>query len=146
MGSQPAATFSHCFGAPFMTLPPGRYAELLGEKLRTHKAQTWLINTGWSGGGPGVGQRIALPYTRALIDAIHNNTLKNSEFEVDPIFGLHFPKSCASVPAELLNPRNAWADKAAYDAQAGHLAKLFKENFAKFANVSDAIRKAGPLV
>ena len=146
MGNQPSATFSHCFGAPFMTLPPSRYAELLGEKLRTHKAQTWLINTGWSGGGPGVGQRIALPYTRALIDAIHNNTLKNSEFEVDPIFGLHFPKSCASVPAEMLNPRNAWADQAAYDAQARHLAKLFNENFAKFVNVSDAIRKAGPLV
>jgi phosphoenolpyruvate carboxykinase (ATP) len=146
MGSQPSATFSHCFGAPFMTLPPSRYAELLGEKLRTHKAQTWLINTGWSGGGPGVGQRIALPYTRALIDAIHNNTLKNSQFEVDPIFGLHFPKSCASVPAEMLNPRNAWADQAAYDTQARHLAKLFNENFAKFANVSEAIRKAGPLV
>ncbi len=146
MGNQPSATFSHCFGAPFMTLPPGKYAELLGDKLRMHKTRTWLINTGWSGGGPDKGNRIPLPYTRALIDAIHDGSLNNVEMAVDPIFGLHYPKACASVPSEMLNPRNAWSDKAEYDKQAHHLAKLFKDNFAKFANVSDAIRKAGPLV
>lgn len=146
LGNQPAATFSHCFGAPFMTLPPSRYAELLGEKLRTHKAQTWLVNTGWTGGGPGQGQRIALPYTRALIEAIHNHSLQGCEYETDPIFGLEIPKSCPTVPTEILNPRNAWADPAAYDLQAQHLAKLFNENFAKFKNVSPAIQNAGPRI
>jgi phosphoenolpyruvate carboxykinase (ATP) len=127
-----------------MTLPPSRYAELLGEKLRTHRAQTWLINTGWTGGGPGLGQRIALPHTRALVEAIHNNTLKTCEYETDEIFGLAYPKNCPTVPSEILNPRNAWSDPSAYDVQARHLANLFQENFAKFKNVSPAIAKAGP--
>jgi phosphoenolpyruvate carboxykinase (ATP) len=146
MDNQPSATFSHCFGAPFMTLPPTQYAELLGERLRTHKANTWLINTGWTGGGPGVGQRIPLPYTRALIDAIHNNTLSSKEMEIDPIFGLEYVKTCNSVPSELLNARRAWANEAAYDEQARKLAGLFRTNFAKFANVSEAIQNAGPRV
>jgi phosphoenolpyruvate carboxykinase (ATP) len=129
-----------------MTLPPTQYAELLGERLRTHKANTWLINTGWTGGGPGVGQRIPLPYTRALIDAIHNNTLSSKEMEIDPIFGLEYVKTCNSVPSELLNARRAWANEAAYDEQARKLAGLFRTNFAKFANVSEAIQNAGPRV
>lgn len=146
LDNQPSATFSHCFGGPFMTLPPTRYAELLGERLRTHNANTWLINTGWTGGGPGVGQRIPLPYTRALIDAIHNNTLNSKEMDIDPIFGLQYVKSCNSVPSELLNPRSSWANEASYDEQALHLAKLFRDNFAKFSGVSAEIKAAGPRV
>lgn len=146
MDNQPSATFSHCFGAPFMTLPPTQYAELLGERLKVHKANTWMINTGWTGGGPGVGQRIPLPYTRSLIDAIHQNTLNPKEMDVDPIFGLQYVKSCHSVPSELLNPRASWPNEASYDEQALHLANLFAENFKKFAGVSEAIRAAGPRI
>src|SRR4051812_31340928 len=142
-GKEPTATVSTCFGAPFMILRPKVYAELLGKRLEEHTAQCWLVNTGWSGGRYGVGKRMSLKYTRAMVTAAVNGTLLKSEFETDPAFGLTIPKSLAGVPSELLNPRNAWADKADYDKTAAHLAELFAKNFEKF-EVSDKIRNAGP--
>ncbi len=146
LGSEPAAVFSTCFGAPFMTLPPRRYAELLGKKLREHHATAWLLNTGWTGGGFGHGRRISLPHTRALVDAIMSDGLADVEYQVDPIFGLQIPTTCPGVPAEILDPRTAWADPSAYDEQAHKLAARFVENFRRFDGVDAAIRDAGPSV
>ncbi len=122
LGTEPSTTFSTCFGAPFMTLPPRRYADLLGAKLRRHRADVWLLNTGWTGGGYGQGKRISLPHTRALVDAIMNGSLADASYATDPIFGLEYPVSCPGVPPEILNPRNTWPDPLAYDAQAARLA------------------------
>ncbi len=144
LGAEPSAVFSTCFGAPFMTLPPRRYADLLGQKLREHQAGAWLLNTGWTGGGFGQGQRISLPHTRALVDAIMNNRLAGVDYRVDPIFGLESPTSCPGVPGKILDPRAAWADPATYDTQAHKLAARFIENFQKFAGVDPAIAAAGP--
>jgi phosphoenolpyruvate carboxykinase (ATP) len=144
LGSEPKADFSTCFGAPFMTLPPYRYADLLGAKLRRHRVSAWLINTGWTGGGFGQGRRIALPHTRALVDAIMGGKLRDVPFAVDPIFGLNTPQACPGVPAEILNPRAAWPDPVAYDEQALRLARRFHENFTRFAHVDPAIQAAGP--
>src|SRR4051794_35170762 len=105
LGNEPEAVFSTCFGAPFMTLPPRRYADLLGAKLRVHRASAWLVNTGWTGGPSGKGRRISLSHTRALVDAIMTGALRHTPFETDPIFGLEYPESCPGVPRELLNPR-----------------------------------------
>lgn len=144
--TEPKATFSACFGAAFMVWHPSKYAELLADRLRKHKAQAWLVNTGWSGGGPGVGQRMKLKITRAIIDAIHDGSLAAAPTQQDPIFGLHIPESCANVPSEILVPRNAWTDGAAYDAAAAKLANLFRENFAKFeAGATPEIKAAGPI-
>ncbi len=132
LGKEPQATFSACFGMPFLPLHPTRYAELLGQKLVQHAATVWLINTGWSGGAYGVGERIDIRYTRAMIDAAIEGKLDDAEFEEEPFFGLQIPKAIEGVPSEILNPRNTWADKEAYDAQAFHLAKLFVENFQKY--------------
>src|SRR3954454_24331763 len=115
LGQEPSAVFSACFGAPFMTLPPRRYADLLGAKMRRHQVSAWLLNTGWAGGGFGKGRRIALPHTRSLVDAIMTGKLRDVPFIVDPIFGLTSPVACPGVPAEILNPRDAWSDPAAYD-------------------------------
>ena len=143
--TEPQATFSACFGAPFLVWHPARYAEMLAEKLNKHGATTWLVNTGWSGGGYGVGKRMKLAYTRAIIDAIHDGSLHNAPTVTDPVFGLQVPTVCAGVPGEVLVPRNTWADGAAYDAAAAKLAWLFHKNFAQFADASsDAIRNAGP--
>ena len=142
---EPEATFSTCFGAPFMVLHPGVYADLLGKQMARHNAACWLVNTGWSGGPYGVGRRMKIAYTRAMIRAILNGTLANTATTPDPIFGVSVPVSCADVPDEVLQPRNTWGDKDAYDRQAKDLARRFNENFKKYeAGVSEAVRAVAP--
>ncbi len=144
--TEPKATFSTCFGAPFLPLPASTYARMLGEKIERHDAQCWLVNTGWTGGPYGVGSRMKLAYTRAMVDAAISGKLDGVETRQDPIFGLHVPVSVPGVPDEVLMPRNTWADPAAYDEQAKKLAAMFRENFEKFAaDVSEAVRAAGPI-
>jgi phosphoenolpyruvate carboxykinase (ATP) len=143
MGKDPAPEFSTCFGAPFLPLAPHVYAEMLGKRLKQHNADCWLVNTGWSGGKFGVGKRMALKITRALVNAALGGLLEKVEFTTEPAFGLHIPVSCPEVPSEILNPRNSWADKEAYDRTAAELAGRFEANFAKF-DASDEIRAAGP--
>ena len=145
--TEPKATFSACFGAPFLPLHPGQYAEMLGKKLKQHKVNVWMINTGWSGGPYGIGHRMKLSYTRAMITAALNGELENVAFEEHPVFGMMMPKECPGVPSEVLNPRNTWDDKAAYDAKAIHLAQEFKKNFEKYASgVSEEILAAAPKI
>jgi phosphoenolpyruvate carboxykinase (ATP) len=142
---EPEATFSACFGQPFMVWHPTKYAELLAERLKKHSAQCWLVNTGWSGGGYGTGSRMKLKYTRAIVDAIHSGELAKVETVDDPIFGLAVPKTCSNVPTEILTPKNTWTEKASYDTTAKKLAALFNDNFKKYADqASEAVRKAGP--
>lgn len=142
---EPEATFSTCFGAPFMVLHPGVYADLLGKLMAKHDAVCWLVNTGWSGGPYGVGQRMKIGYTRAMIRAILNGSLAQVETQADPIFGVNIPVSCPDVPNEVLQPRNTWEDKDAYDRQAHDLARRFNENFKKYeAGVSEAVRAVAP--
>ena len=142
---EPEATFSTCFGAPFMVLHPGVYADLLGKQMARHNAACWLVNTGWSGGPYGVGQRMKISYTRAMIRAILNGSLAQTETTPDPIFGVNVPVSCPEVPDHVLQPRNTWTDKDAYDAAAKDLARRFNENFKKYeAGVSDAVRAVAP--
>lgn len=137
--TEPQATFSACFGKAFLPLHPGKYAKMLGEKLKSNpNINVWLVNTGWTGGPYGVGSRMKLSYTRAMITAALNGSLNKVEFEVHPVFGYMMPSSCPNVPAELLNPRNTWADKSAYDAQANKLAHMFVSNFEQFAAGVDA--------
>jgi phosphoenolpyruvate carboxykinase (ATP) len=143
MGKEPQATFSTCFGSPFLPLTPKIYAEMLGRRLREHNAQCWLVNTGWQGGRFGVGRRMDLPYTRAMVRAIVDGKLKNAEFEVEPAFGLSIPKTVPDVPSELLRPRNTWVDKAGYDQAAAELADRFAKNFDNF-DAPEAVRSAGP--
>ncbi|MEZ6112222.1 MAG: phosphoenolpyruvate carboxykinase (ATP) [Pirellulaceae bacterium] len=143
--TEPQATFSPCFGGPFLVWHPGKYAELLADRIKRHNANVWLVNTGWSGGAYGVGKRIKLGNTRAIIDAIHSGELSDAPTQADPVFGLQVVTKCPGVPDEILVPRNAWADKAKFDETARKLAKLFSDNFAKYADgVSDAIKSAGP--
>ena len=142
---EPSATFSACFGAAFLVHHPTVYAKLLAEKIRKQGSHTWLVNTGWSGGGYGVGKRMSLKYTRAIIDAIHDGSLKGVEFRIDPLFGFQIPKTCNGVPDEILNPKSTWPDASAYDAAAVKLAKLFQTNFKKFETASnEEISSAGP--
>src|SRR6187397_2117723 len=115
--TEPKATFSTCFGAPFLPLPPGRYATMLGEKIAKHNAKVWLVNSGWTGGAYGVGSRMKIAHTRAMINAALSGELDNVGFEVDPMFNLEIPKGCPNVPADVLQPKTTWADKSAYDAQ-----------------------------
>jgi phosphoenolpyruvate carboxykinase (ATP) len=139
--TEPEAEFSACFGAPFLPLPPMTYAQLLGEKVEEHGADVWLVNTGWSGGGYGVGQRMSIAHTRAIVTAILNGDLKNVEMRTDPVFGFQVPTTCPGVPAEVLVPRNTWTDGAAYDQQAADLVTRFRTNFAKFADqVTDEVK------
>ena len=143
--TEPQATFSTCFGAPFMVLHPGVYADLLGKKMAEHKVNCWLVNTGWSGGPYGEGQRMKISYTRAMIRAILTGTLASIETEPDPVFGLNIPVSCPDVPSEVLIPRNTWKDKAAYDEKARDLARRFNENFKKYSDgVSEGVRAVAP--
>ena len=143
--TEPTATFSTCFGAPFMVLSPSVYANLLGEKVAQHNVAVWLVNTGWSGGPYGVGQRIKIAYTRALVGAALNGALDQVPTVDDPIFGVAVPVTCPGVPADVLTPRNTWADPAAYDTQARKLAAMFNENFKTFAaDVTPEVRAAGP--
>jgi phosphoenolpyruvate carboxykinase (ATP) len=141
--TEPQATFSTCFGAPFMPLAPKVYAEMLGRRLREHNAQCWLVNTGWQGGPYGIGKRMSLPYTRAMVNALVEGELNNVEFEIEPSFGLSIPQSVPGVPSELLNPRNSWKDKLAYDKRAADLAERFEKNFQQF-DAPNEIREAGP--
>jgi phosphoenolpyruvate carboxykinase (ATP) len=144
---EPEATFSACFGAPFLARHPLVYAELLAEKIRTYDANVWLVNTGWSGGAYGTGSRIKLPLTRAIIDAIHDGALEGVSYVEDPTFGFRVPTSCPGVPSGILVPRDTWADGTAYDAQASKLARLFREHFAPYEErASDAIRSAAPRI
>ncbi|HEX8073024.1 MAG TPA: phosphoenolpyruvate carboxykinase [Pyrinomonadaceae bacterium] len=143
--TEPEATFSTCFGAPFMVLHPGVYAKLLGSKIEEHKAACWLVNTGWSGGPYGTGQRMKIAHTRAMIRAILNGSLAAVETQPDPVFGVHVPTSCPGVPAEVLTPRNTWPDAEAYDRKARELARRFNDNFKKYeSGVTEAVRAAAP--
>ncbi len=138
--TEPQATFSACFGEPFMPLNPVEYANLLGEKIRKHGSDVWLVNTGWTGGPHGVGSRMKLSYTRAMITAILDRTLAEIETEEEPYFGLHVPVRCPGVPDEVLMPSKTWDDQSAYDAKAKDLANRFAENFKKYANqVTEAV-------
>src|SRR3954471_1324276 len=139
---EPQATFSTCFGAPFMPRPPKLYAEMLGNRMRQHGAQCWLVNTGWYGGPYGTGQRMSLPYTRLMVRAAIDGQLNAAEFVRENAFGLMVPKHIDGIPERLLNPRNAWADKLAYDAKATDLAQRFAKNFEKFDAPAE-VRAAG---
>jgi len=143
--TEPEATFSACFGAPFLPRHPGEYAKMLGERLHTHRSRVWFVNTGWSGGRYGVGNRVKLSYTRAMVGAALAGELDQVETTVDPIFGLSVPSEVPHVPSEVLNPRDTWADGADYDAAAEKLAAMFRKNFGRFeAQVPDEVKAAGP--
>ncbi|HEX2980809.1 MAG TPA: phosphoenolpyruvate carboxykinase (ATP) [Anaerolineaceae bacterium] len=146
LGAEPQATFSTCFGAPFLPLHPRVYAEILGEKIVRHNAKVWLVNTGWTGGPFGIGKRIHLPYTRAMVRAALTHQLDTVPLRVDPIFGLSIPTTCPEVPADVLDPRKTWADPEAYDRQARTLVASFEKNFEQFRQeVSPDVVSAGPM-
>jgi phosphoenolpyruvate carboxykinase (ATP) len=145
--TEPKSTFSACFGAPFLPLHPGKYAELLGQKMKEQQVKVWLVNTGWSGGPYLKGSRIPLSYTRAMITAALEGQLDAVETQPHPLFGMNMPKSCPGVPSELLNPRDTWTDKIAYDEMAEQLASWFLKNFEKYADqVSEEILTAAPRI
>ena len=145
LGPEPEATFSTCFGAPFMPRHPSVYAKLLGERIARHDTACWLVNTGWSGGAYGVGSRMKIEYTRALLRAALDGSLAGVEVALDPGFGLYVPQACSGVPAEVLNPRDTWADKAAYDRTARDLVGRFHANFTVFdPYVTEAVKAAAP--
>ena len=144
--TEPVTAFSACFGAPFMPLHPTKYAEMLSEKMQKAGVNVWLVNTGWSGGPYGVGSRMSLKITRGLISAALNGELDNVEFEKHEIFGLNMPKTCPNVPENVLNPKNTWEDKEAYDQKANALANAFNKNFEKFAEyANEDILAAAPI-
>src|SRR6185312_14165039 len=142
--TEPKATFSTCFGEPFLPLDPMVYAKMLGERVQQHQAKCWLINTGWTGGGFGVGARMKLSYTRAMVQAALDGALDKAAYTADPIFGLDIPHAVPGVPGEVLNPANTWKDKAAYEAAAKNLAGLFRKNFERFTSATAEIKAAGP--
>ncbi|MEG8946552.1 phosphoenolpyruvate carboxykinase [Rosettibacter firmus] len=143
--TEPKATFSTCFGAPFMALHPSVYAKLLGDKIKQHNVKCWLINTGWTGGPYGEGHRVKIEYTRAMLNAALNGELDNTEIYEENFFGLRVPKQINGIPSEILNPRNTWIDKNKYDDTAKKLVGMFKENFKNFESyASEEIIKAGP--
>jgi phosphoenolpyruvate carboxykinase (ATP) len=141
--TEPQTTFSACFGQAFLPLHPTKYAEMLGKKMKENNVNVWLINTGWSGGSYGVGSRMKLSYTRAMITAALEGQLDKVSFEAHPVFGVNMPTSCPNVPNEILNPRNTWADKAAYDKKANELAEAFNKNFSKFSDFANEELLAG---
>jgi phosphoenolpyruvate carboxykinase (ATP) len=143
--TEPEATFSACFGAPFMALPTLTYAKLLGEKIAKHKVDVWLLNTGWSGGPYGTGDRIKLSATREMVKAVLSGAMKDAPMTKDPIFGIGVPDSCPGVPSEILAPRKTWKDPAAYDKKARELAGMFERNFKENATDAPAeVSQAGP--
>lgn len=143
--TEPQTTFSACFGKAFLPLHPGKYADLLGDKLKKGNVNVWLVNTGWTGGSYGVGERIKLKFTRAMITAALKGELNGVEYDTLPVFNFPFPKSCPNVPSEILNPKNTWADKAGYDVTLNKLAQQFAKNFEQFeSGCSEEIIKAGP--
>ena len=147
LGKEPEATFSTCFGAPFLVLKPSVYANLLRENIAKHRAHCWLVNTGWTGGPVGEGSRMKISYTRAMINAALEGKLENVRYETDPVMGLQVPLECPGVPSEMLKPRNTWRDVRAYDAKANELAARFEENFSQFqTDVPEEVRAAGPRV
>jgi phosphoenolpyruvate carboxykinase (ATP) len=144
---EPSATFSPCFGGPFLVWHPSKYAELLAAKMKQWDSRVWLVNTGWSGGAYGTGQGIKLGYTRAIVDAIHSGLLVKAEMQPDPVFGFDVVTQCSNVSSEILVPRNVWSDKAAYEATAKKLGTLFTRNFAQYeTGVSAEVKSAGPVV
>lgn len=144
--TEPKPTFSACFGAPFLPLHPGKYAGMLGRKMRENNVNVWMVNTGWTGGEYGVGNRMKLGFTRAMITAALEGKLDNVEFKADPVFGVAIPQECPGVPQEVLNPRNTWSDPEAYDKKAKYLASLFIRNFEKYADgVTPEILAAAPV-
>ena len=145
--TEPQTTFSACFGAPFMPLHPTKYAEMLGKKMQEHSVNVWLINTGWSGGEYGVGERISLKYTRAMITAILNGELENNTYTTHKVFGLRMPTSCPNVPSDILDPRNTWKNKNNYDIKANELSTSFNKNFEQFSdNATEEILDAAPKI
>ncbi|MBL8001494.1 MAG: phosphoenolpyruvate carboxykinase (ATP) [Flavobacteriales bacterium] len=143
--TEPQSTFSACFGKAFLPLHPTKYADMLGENMRKHNVRVWLVNTGWSGGAYGTGERMKLKFTRAMITAALKGELDGVEYKQHPVFGVSFPTSCPHVPAEILDARGTWKDKAAYDATAEKLAKQFNDNFAKYKDgASEEILAAAP--
>jgi phosphoenolpyruvate carboxykinase (ATP) len=145
LGDEPQATFSTCFGAPFMPLHPSVYAKILGEKIQRHGVDCWLVNTGWTDGPFGTGERMSIKYTRALLNSALEGKLNKVAYTTDQLFGLHIPQSCEGVPSEILLARNIWQDKDAYDKNSVELAKRCKENFKEFEDhVSIKVKEAGP--
>jgi phosphoenolpyruvate carboxykinase (ATP) len=144
LGKEPVATFSACFGEPFLPRRPSVYAEMLGEKLRRHDARCWLVNTGWVGGPYGVGERMNLPYTRGMVDAAVEGRLDNVAARPHPVFQVLVPESCPGVPPQLLDARAMWKDPEAYDRAATDLSARFRRNFAKFGTVEPEILEAAP--
>jgi phosphoenolpyruvate carboxykinase (ATP) len=136
--TEPKTVFSACFGAPFLPLNPTKYAEMLGEKMKKHNVNVWLVNTGWSGGGYGTGERMKLRFTRAMVAAALKGELDKADYSEHPVFGVAMPSSCPGVPTEVLDPRNMWKDKTAYDNQADVLAKAFRSNFDKYRKSATA--------
>jgi phosphoenolpyruvate carboxykinase (ATP) len=145
--SEPVATFSACFGAPFMVRHPSVYAQLLADMIEKHKVKCWLVNTGWTGGPYGTGSRMKIQYTRALLNAALDKSLNDADMRTDPIFGFQIPVSAPGVPAEILNPRNTWSNPSDYDTQAKKLAVLFHENFEQFKDKTpQTVITAGPKI
>lgn len=145
--TEPQATFSACFGEPFLPRHPTVYAEMLGQKIERHGANVWLVNTGWTGGAFGEGQRMKLAHTRAMVRAALNGTLDSAEYETEPVFGLHVPTTCPDVPSEVLLPRGTWTDPAAYDHQARSLAQMFVEHFKRYeGHVPEDVMSAAPVL
>jgi phosphoenolpyruvate carboxykinase (ATP) len=143
--TEPQATFSPCFGGPFLVWHPMKYAGLLADKILKHRVNVWLVNTGWSGGAYGIGKRMKLSITRGIIDAIHSGVLRDAPATADPVFGLDAITACPGVPDNVLMPRDSWADKAAYDVTARKLAGLFAHNFRQYLDkVTSAVALAGP--
>jgi phosphoenolpyruvate carboxykinase (ATP) len=146
LGSEPKATFSACFGAPFLALHPTVYAEMLGERIARHRVNCWLVNTGWTGGPVGLGHRLRLPHTRALLRAALGGKLDGVPTRTDPVFGLRVPTECPDVPPLILDPRATWPKAASYDTQAKQLAALFRKNFEQFGDTPTPVRDAGPQI
>jgi phosphoenolpyruvate carboxykinase (ATP) len=145
--TEPTATFSALFGAPFMALHPTVYADLFGKLIAEHDVGCWLVNTGWTGGAYPAGERIRIAYSRALVQAATSGALADVSFTQDPVFGFDVPRHCPDVPDEVLQPRGTWSDSSAYDGKAEELAKLFAANFAEYADhAAPEVRAAGPLV
>ena len=143
--TEPVPTFSTLFGEPFMPMDPGVYAKMLGERIEKYGTKVYLVNTGWTGGPYGVGSRMKLRYTRAMVTAALNGELEKVGYVHDDRFNVEIPTSCPGAPAEILNPRDTWEDKAAYDAQANKLAQMFQDNFEKkYPNMAPEIKAAGP--
>jgi phosphoenolpyruvate carboxykinase (ATP) len=143
--SGPEVTFSACFGAPLMALQPTVYANMLGERIKRHDVNCWLVNTGWTGGKVGTGKRLEISITRTLMNAAIEGKMDTVDMEMEPVFNIQIPKSCEGVPSEILNPRNAWQDQARYDETLRMLAERFNENFKTFeSEVSNEVIQAGP--